>query len=155
MISGWMQNGDINEFVKAHPDVNLLELVGSPLKFPHPSFLTPVQNPLVGGRLQLIPVMSPLPQRRNLNRLFHRDGAQDYSDLGVPVAHRRTWPMPYKRVFPQPITDMSPLRQRRSPCWLFHREASQDYLDLRVPAAHRTARWDQVGDLPRITTRTS
>ena len=38
MISGWMQNGDINEFVKAHPDVNWLELVGSPLKFPHPSF---------------------------------------------------------------------------------------------------------------------
>ena len=63
--------------------------------------------------------------------------------------------MLYKRVFLQPITDMSPLRQRRSPCWLFHREASQDYLDLRVPVAHRTDRRDQVGDLPRITTRTS
>jgi hypothetical protein len=28
MISDWMTNGNINEFVKAHPDVNRLELVG-------------------------------------------------------------------------------------------------------------------------------
>ena len=37
MISGWMENGDINEFVKAHPDVDRLELVGSPLEVSHPS----------------------------------------------------------------------------------------------------------------------
>ena len=28
MISDWMANGNINEFVKAHPDANRLELVG-------------------------------------------------------------------------------------------------------------------------------
>lgn len=27
MVSEWMANGDINEFVKQHPDVNRLELV--------------------------------------------------------------------------------------------------------------------------------
>jgi len=28
MISDWMVNGNINDFVKAHPNVNRLELVG-------------------------------------------------------------------------------------------------------------------------------
>ena len=28
MISDWMVDGNINDFVKAHPDVNRLELVG-------------------------------------------------------------------------------------------------------------------------------
>jgi len=28
MVSDWMVNGNINEFVRAHPDANLLELVG-------------------------------------------------------------------------------------------------------------------------------
>ena len=28
MISDWMVNGNINDFVKAHPDVNRLALVG-------------------------------------------------------------------------------------------------------------------------------
>ena len=29
MISEWMVNGNINDFVKAHPDADRLELVGS------------------------------------------------------------------------------------------------------------------------------
>jgi len=29
MISDWMANGNINDFVKAHPDANRLELVSS------------------------------------------------------------------------------------------------------------------------------
>ena len=28
MVSDWMANGNINEFVKTHPDANRLELVG-------------------------------------------------------------------------------------------------------------------------------
>jgi hypothetical protein len=32
MISDWMANGNINEFVKAHPDANRLELVNLSLK---------------------------------------------------------------------------------------------------------------------------
>ena len=32
MISDWMVNGNINDFVKAHPDVNRLELVGFSLR---------------------------------------------------------------------------------------------------------------------------
>jgi hypothetical protein len=32
MISDWMMNGNINNFVKAHPDVNRLELVGFSLR---------------------------------------------------------------------------------------------------------------------------
>ena len=27
MISDWMENGNINEFVRAHPDANRVELV--------------------------------------------------------------------------------------------------------------------------------
>lgn len=30
MVSGWMVNGNINDFVKAHPDANRLELVRLP-----------------------------------------------------------------------------------------------------------------------------
>lgn len=32
MVSDWMANGNINDFVKAHPDANRLELVGISLK---------------------------------------------------------------------------------------------------------------------------
>ena len=32
MISDWMVNGNVNEFVKAHPDANRLKLVGVSLK---------------------------------------------------------------------------------------------------------------------------
>ena len=28
MVSEWMENGNINEFVRTHPDTNRLELVG-------------------------------------------------------------------------------------------------------------------------------
>lgn len=28
MVSGWMKNGNITEFVKAHPDADRLRLVG-------------------------------------------------------------------------------------------------------------------------------
>lgn len=31
MVSDWMTNGNINEFIQAHPDVDRLGLVGSPL----------------------------------------------------------------------------------------------------------------------------
>ena len=32
MVSDWMGNGNLSEFVKAHPDVNRLELVGFSLR---------------------------------------------------------------------------------------------------------------------------
>ena len=32
MVSEWMVNGNINDFVKAHPDANRIELVGCLLK---------------------------------------------------------------------------------------------------------------------------
>ena len=32
MVSGWMANGNINEFVKAHRDANRFKLVSSPFK---------------------------------------------------------------------------------------------------------------------------
>ena len=32
MVSDWMVNGNINDFVKARPDANRLELVGLSLK---------------------------------------------------------------------------------------------------------------------------
>ena len=32
MVSDWMENGNINEFVKANPDTNRLELVCFPFK---------------------------------------------------------------------------------------------------------------------------
>ena len=38
MVSEWMENGNINEFIKAHVDVNRLELVGICFyRWPHPS----------------------------------------------------------------------------------------------------------------------
>jgi hypothetical protein len=33
MISEWMEHGNINDFVKAHPDADRLGLVGFPFKF--------------------------------------------------------------------------------------------------------------------------
>ena len=38
MISEWMTNGNINDFIKAHPDVDRLALVGSRSKI-QPSLL--------------------------------------------------------------------------------------------------------------------
>jgi serine/threonine protein kinase len=32
MVSEWMENGDINDFIEEHPDVNRLKLVGPPLE---------------------------------------------------------------------------------------------------------------------------
>ena len=32
MVSDWMVNGNINDFVKTHPDANCLELVGFSVK---------------------------------------------------------------------------------------------------------------------------
>jgi len=40
MVSEWMVNGDINEFVKAHGDANRFELVGSySHRWLHPSLM--------------------------------------------------------------------------------------------------------------------
>ena len=33
MVSEWMENGNVNEFVKAHPDVNQPELVRFSFRF--------------------------------------------------------------------------------------------------------------------------
>ena len=38
MISDWMTNGNINDFVKTHPDAIRLELVGSSPRVSRPSF---------------------------------------------------------------------------------------------------------------------
>lgn len=38
MVSEWMANGGINEFVKAHPDVDRLGLVGFPFNASLSSF---------------------------------------------------------------------------------------------------------------------
>ena len=38
MVSKWMSNGNINQFVKAHPEVHRLKLVRPPLSTPLPSF---------------------------------------------------------------------------------------------------------------------
>jgi len=40
MVSDWMENGNINDFVKTHPGANRLELVGSSIKV-SPSSLQP------------------------------------------------------------------------------------------------------------------
>ena len=41
MISEWMDNGNINEFIEEHRDVNRFELVGtSPYFRPHSSLIT-------------------------------------------------------------------------------------------------------------------
>lgn len=36
MVSEWMENGNINEFVKENPDANLLELVSFPQSLVYP-----------------------------------------------------------------------------------------------------------------------
>ena len=38
MVSEWMGNGNINEFVETYPDADRFELVGSPLKVPPSQF---------------------------------------------------------------------------------------------------------------------
>ena len=38
MVSEWMPNGNINQFVKAHPEVNRLGLVRPPFATLHPLF---------------------------------------------------------------------------------------------------------------------
>jgi len=38
MVSGWMANGNVNEFVKVHRDVNRFKLVSPPSKILTPSF---------------------------------------------------------------------------------------------------------------------
>jgi hypothetical protein len=51
MMSEWMSNGNINEFVTAHQDANWFELVGCPFKLWQPSPV--VANyvvPVVGRR---------------------------------------------------------------------------------------------------------
>ena len=48
MVSEWMVNGNINEFVKAHRDANRFELVGfSPRHRPH---LSLTKSPLAAQR---------------------------------------------------------------------------------------------------------
>jgi hypothetical protein len=37
MVSEWMTNGNLKEFVTAHPDVNRFDLVGLPLRLLPPS----------------------------------------------------------------------------------------------------------------------
>ena len=39
MVSEWMTNENINQFVTAHPDANRFELVSSPFKLLTPSFV--------------------------------------------------------------------------------------------------------------------
>ena len=39
MVSDWMANGNINEFMRAHPDANRLGLVGSTFKVSVPSLM--------------------------------------------------------------------------------------------------------------------
>ena len=38
MVSEWMANGNVNEFVKENPDANRLKLVGSLFHIPHHPF---------------------------------------------------------------------------------------------------------------------
>ena len=40
MVSGWMENGNINEFIKANRDANRFELVGFPHFKSHLMFIT-------------------------------------------------------------------------------------------------------------------
>ena len=47
MISDWMVDGNINDFVKAHPDVNRLALVGFSLRASLP-FVDDQATPLAG-----------------------------------------------------------------------------------------------------------
>jgi hypothetical protein len=49
MVSGWMANGNINEFIKANPEADRLELVSQSLQL-HCSRFNSIGNPLAGGR---------------------------------------------------------------------------------------------------------
>ena len=50
MVSEWMTNGNINQFVVTHPDANRFELVGFLFKLPPPSLATDDYVILVVGR---------------------------------------------------------------------------------------------------------
>jgi hypothetical protein len=50
MVSEWMTNGNIIQFVAAHPDVNRFDLVGLPLALPPPSLDIDNDVILVVGR---------------------------------------------------------------------------------------------------------
>jgi hypothetical protein len=50
-ISDWMVNGNINDFVRAHPDVNRLELVGFSLRVSLPFIDDQITHP--AGRRRL------------------------------------------------------------------------------------------------------
>ena len=50
MVSKWMPNGNINEFVKAHCDANRFELVSFPFRFPPPPLLVDDCIFFVAGR---------------------------------------------------------------------------------------------------------
>jgi len=49
MISDWMVNGNINDFVRARPDVNRYELVGFSFAVLLVLVLLTIENPPVGG----------------------------------------------------------------------------------------------------------
>lgn len=48
MVSGWMENGSINEFIETHPGADRLELVSLPLATSFPWLLVTTENPSVG-----------------------------------------------------------------------------------------------------------
>jgi hypothetical protein len=50
MVSKWMPNGNINEFVKAHCDANRFELVSFPFGFPPPLLLVDHYMFFIAGR---------------------------------------------------------------------------------------------------------
>ena len=49
MVSDWMVNGNISEFVEQHPDANRIALVGFTLGF-FPSASLKIKNPPAGRR---------------------------------------------------------------------------------------------------------
>jgi len=63
MVSDWMANGNINQFVKAHRDANRFELVSSPLKFLTFSIIVDGSMTLVVGRCR--EWLDPYAQARN------------------------------------------------------------------------------------------
>ena len=50
IVSNWMANGNINQFVKAHQDANWFELISPPLKFLTFSTIADDSITLVVGR---------------------------------------------------------------------------------------------------------
>ena len=50
MVSEWMTNGNINQFVTAHRNANRFELVSSPFKFLVPSILIDKYTTPAAGR---------------------------------------------------------------------------------------------------------